>query len=139
MISWGYETDGLCLLCGTEMESHNHLFFQCSFTAFVWRNLFLHLQLSNVPMAWDPLLTWLQDIHLDVTTRLALLQAWQGAIYELWKERNRRMHDGVTLSHSHVLRLVLSSVKDKCRALCNLGSSQGDLLLQKWSHSNGFS
>ncbi|CAA7058009.1 unnamed protein product [Microthlaspi erraticum] len=138
MSSWGYEIDGTCLLCRTEPESRDHLFFQCSYSAFVWRKLFLHLQLSNVLMNWGPLLSWFQVANLDATTRSALLQAWQGAIYELWKERNRRLHDGVTLSHSQVLKFVLSSVLDKCRALRIMGSSQGDLLLQKWSHSNGF-
>ncbi|KAH0850131.1 hypothetical protein HID58_095757 [Brassica napus] len=31
--------------------------------------------------------------------KLAILQVWQAAIYELCKERNRRLHDGINDLH----------------------------------------
>ncbi|CAA7026629.1 unnamed protein product [Microthlaspi erraticum] len=73
-----------------------------------------------------------QASSFDNAKRLALLQGWQGAVYELWKERNRRMHDGVTFSPGKVFHLILSSLMDKCRALTLLGSSHGDSILQLW-------
>lgn len=138
LTSCGYETDGICLICGLDLETRDHLFFECSFSASVWRNLMTQLHIPNAHLNWDDLLNWIHITSLDECTRLALLQGWQGAIYELWKERNRRLHDGVTLSHGKVFRLILRSVMDKCRAMSLLGSSRGDLLLQRWSHSHGF-
>ncbi|KAG5411718.1 hypothetical protein IGI04_008037 [Brassica rapa subsp. trilocularis] len=34
--------------------------------------------------------------------KLVILQVWQAAIYELCKERNRRLHDGLTLPPVHI-------------------------------------
>ncbi|VVA90333.1 unnamed protein product [Arabis nemorensis] len=64
---------------------------------------------------------------------LALLQGWQAAIYEIWKERNRRFHDGATLSPSLILQRIFVVVKNKSIAMENLGSGRGEALLRIWS------
>ncbi|CAA7058554.1 unnamed protein product [Microthlaspi erraticum] len=129
MSAWGYDSDGTCLLCGIELETRDHLFFECSFSASVWRRLMFCLNLHNVPGHWAQLLDWLTSASLDTTKKLALLQDWQGAVYELWKERNR-LHDGVTFPYGKIFSLILSSVRDKCRAMSMFGSSHGDSMLQ---------
>ncbi|CAA7024003.1 unnamed protein product [Microthlaspi erraticum] len=117
MSSWGFEMEGTCLLCGANRETRDHLFFECPFSAFVWERLMIQLDLCIVPMSWMNLLYWLQVASLDNTLRLAVLQGWQGAVYEIWREHNRRLHDGVTLSQGKVFRIIISFVMDKCRAL----------------------
>ncbi|CAA7034489.1 unnamed protein product [Microthlaspi erraticum] len=83
--AWGYATEGTCLLCGSELETRDHLFFECSYSASIWRRLTLHLNILNVPVHWSMLLSWLNVTPLEASKRLALLQGWQGAVYEIWK------------------------------------------------------
>ncbi|CAA7043002.1 unnamed protein product [Microthlaspi erraticum] len=72
--SWGYETEGVCLLCGSALESRDHLFFECSYSASIWRKLMGHLSFSNIPIHWNQILHWFQVVASDEPTKLALLR-----------------------------------------------------------------
>lgn len=130
--SWNPDTLTTCLLCGSDSESRDHLFFDCAFSAEVWLLINCRLNLHTAPNSWNATLTWLPTAHIDRYVRLALLQAWQSAIYGIWFERNTRMHSGLTQSPAVVARKALRIVIDKCFALRFLGSALGFLLLQIW-------
>ncbi|CAN7134773.1 unnamed protein product [Brassica rapa subsp. narinosa] len=132
LISWNIDIDPACLLCGDGEESRNHLFFECSFSLVVWRSLLHRFHLSSVPSRWADILLWLPNAHPDSMVRLAILQVWQAAIYELWKERNRRVHDGLTLPPIRIMRYISSSLRDKCSALLSLSHPLGPRLAQFW-------
>ncbi|CAA7019532.1 unnamed protein product [Microthlaspi erraticum] len=134
MIGWGYKVEGTCLLCSLDLETRDHLFFRCPFSAAIWRRIKLLLHAPMAPMEWNHLLSWFNVTLLDSSKKLAMLQGWQGAIYEIWRERNRRLHNGVTLPYGRVFNLIFSSTKDKCRAMVLLGSSRGDPIFHQWSH-----
>lgn len=37
--AWGLLSDSSCVLCYGGSESHSHLFFDCSFTSLIWKNV----------------------------------------------------------------------------------------------------
>uniref|UniRef100_A0A5B7BV48 Reverse transcriptase zinc-binding domain-containing protein n=1 Tax=Davidia involucrata TaxID=16924 RepID=A0A5B7BV48_DAVIN len=39
LLRYGGISDGRCLFCNQAVETHSHLFFQCSFTSSLWRHL----------------------------------------------------------------------------------------------------
>ncbi|XP_020881839.1 uncharacterized protein LOC9313537 [Arabidopsis lyrata subsp. lyrata] len=80
--SWGYDVELDCLLCGLAHESRNHLFFNCVFSVEVWRLITQRLHISSSPLLWDQILLWLPTTLVSRNKILALLQGWQGAIYE---------------------------------------------------------
>ncbi|CAA7033781.1 unnamed protein product [Microthlaspi erraticum] len=133
VVSWGYDTEASCLLCGSEQETRDHLFFECPFSTDVWRKINLKLNLTDPPLNWQQILQWLNRATSSAEVKLALLQGWQATVYELWRERNRRYHDGLTMNQDVILKLIFSTVKDKCRALVQLDHSKGSLILQLWS------
>ncbi|KAJ6384033.1 hypothetical protein OIU78_027353 [Salix suchowensis] len=45
-----------CLLCGSQVEDHNHLFFKCTYSAEVWREISLKAQVSWSSVPWRQ--TW---------------------------------------------------------------------------------
>ncbi|CAH2060105.1 unnamed protein product [Thlaspi arvense] len=106
-LKWGYDTEGICLLCGLDYKTRDHLFFECSYLAEVWRKLTLKLNITS-----------------DESSKLALLQGWQSTIFELWRERNRRFHEGITFNQEKVLKFILTTVKNKCRGLIHMSSSK---------------
>lgn len=121
-----------CLLCGLAHESRNHLFFGCVFSAEVWRLITQKLGFSSPPILWDHILFWLSTIPVSKYKKLALLQGWQGAIYELWRERNRRFHDGLSLSPVLVAKHIISTLENKGHALNQLGFKHEISILQCW-------
>ncbi|CAH8268181.1 unnamed protein product [Arabidopsis lyrata] len=133
LASWGLDVESTCLLCGLGDESRNHLFFDCIFSQEIWNGVTLRLHLFNAPSSWQQVLSWLPNASSSRHISLALLQGWQACIYEIWKERNRRFHDGVTQPPHRLLVRILAVVKNKSTALHNSGSHLGASLLRIWS------
>ena len=132
LVSWNVDLEPICLLCGEGDESRNHLFFECSFSGVVWRSMLRRFHLPSVPLVWADILLWLPNAHSDSMVKLAILQVWQAAIYELWKERNRRLHDGLTLPPVRIMGYISAALRDKCSALLSLSHPLGPRLAQFW-------
>ncbi|KAG7576912.1 hypothetical protein ISN45_Aa03g012390 [Arabidopsis thaliana x Arabidopsis arenosa] len=130
--NWGLDIELDCLLCGLAHESRNHLFFECAFSTEVWTLITQRLRISSPPYHWDQILLWLPRASASKHKKLALLQGWQGAIYELWRERNRRFHDGLSVSPITLVSRILTTVNNKCNAMLQLGLSRGSSVLQCW-------
>jgi len=91
--STGTITNHTCILCGLYMETHEHLFFDCSFTGTVWRSINTRANLQWPHPSWQELLQWASTHyrkHNDfkhMVPRLLL----STTIYLLWHERNNRV------------------------------------------------
>ncbi|KAG7536847.1 Reverse transcriptase zinc-binding domain [Arabidopsis suecica] len=117
LVRWGCDVEKTCLLCGEEEESRDHLFFQCSYSAGIWKNIVAILTPLVAPSHWESTIIWLNSASLSKDTFLALLQAWHACIYEVWSERNRRYHSGKTLPPSSVYRNVLNACTNRAQSL----------------------
>lgn len=132
LLSWNVDVEPFCLLCGEGDESRNHLFFECSFSSVVWRFLLRRFRFSSLPLLWSDILLWLPIAHPDAMVKLGILQVWQASIYELWKERNRRSHEGLTQPPARIMRYISETLRDKCSALLSLGHPLGPRLARFW-------
>ena len=133
LLAWGLDVEGICLLCGTQQESRNHLFFECTFSAEVWRAALLRLRVYNAPTSWESVIDWLSAFSGDRQHKLVVLQIWQGCLYEIWKERNSRFHLGTTVPTSKICGGVIRIARSKAVALKNSGRKLGTDLVSFWS------
>ncbi|KAJ9536537.1 hypothetical protein OSB04_un000289 [Centaurea solstitialis] len=88
--AWMHDTSTLCCpLCDTIPDSHDHLFFDCSYSREVWRRLKRLVGLHGFPEVWSVIMEYLNDNRgpRRMSHRLAL----SGAVYFIWRERNRRL------------------------------------------------
>ncbi|XP_024007936.1 uncharacterized protein LOC112083946 [Eutrema salsugineum] len=131
--AWGLDVENTCLLCGSSTESRNHLFFECTYSYEVWREVLAHLHLSFIPGSWNEVVLWLPTATTTKVQFLALVQGWQASMFEIWAERNRRFHDGFSLRPSQVLLKILAVLRNKSRALLQIGSKYGDGLVALWT------
>lgn len=99
--NWGTNISPLCLLCNRMEETHQHLFFQCSFSPKIWTAFTLHAGLSP-PSNFDLILLWLDNPSTCRNTTLIIRLATQATLYAIWKERNSKLHS--TESRTAVLR-----------------------------------
>uniref|UniRef100_A0A0D3BFV6 Reverse transcriptase zinc-binding domain-containing protein n=1 Tax=Brassica oleracea var. oleracea TaxID=109376 RepID=A0A0D3BFV6_BRAOL len=136
--SWSLDVETVCLLCGSCNESRDHLFFTCSFSSAVWWNSIMsRFGIEDLPSSWSEVLLFLLHAPGNNTQRTAFFQGWQTSVYELWRERNRRLHDGLTWPAARVVKLILSSLRDKC-SRWRLKVSQGPLLASFWEEGLEF-
>jgi len=91
--STGIITNNTCILCGLHVETHEHLFFDCSFTDSVWRSINTRAQLQWPHTSWQDLLQWASTHYRqqnDITHMIARLLL-STTVYFLWHERNNRV------------------------------------------------
>ncbi|KAL1222629.1 hypothetical protein V5N11_002455 [Cardamine amara subsp. amara] len=133
LLAWGLDVEPLCLLCGSCPESRNHLFFECPYSTALWKEITLKLGFQDPPYSWECIIQWLPLASPTKDQSLALLLGWQASLYEIWSERNRRFHNGTSLTHNSVLRIIKVNIKNKCIALKNQKTKHGEALFLIWS------
>ena len=124
-----------CLLCHSQQESHDHLFFQCPLSMQIWSSVSYKGAFHVPTLAWTNFLSWLsvswKGNSFGMQTRKLCLSV---TIYHIWKERNSRLHENGPKGRRRSSPLSLSKlgwrstykkVKDKpmnwsIQAICNL-------------------
>lgn len=113
LIQRGMVVDSSCLLCANGVEDCQHLFFSCTFSADVWRQIWLKfLGIRRSPRAWRCDLNWYRYMcrgRNSGSKNFKLLLAC--TIYALWKERNDRLFHKGHRTVSEVIAIVTSLVR----------------------------
>ncbi|XP_019084301.1 PREDICTED: uncharacterized protein LOC109125941 [Camelina sativa] len=111
---WGMNILAACVLCSTGLESHHHMFFNCSYSSEIWCS-FASRVLPIPPRSIDEAISQILLLNqphqaMDSAILKLLLQT---VVYHLWKERNSRIFSA-TSSPPAALRLVMDrSMRDK--------------------------
>ena len=78
-----------CTLCNKEMEDHNHLFFNCTYSTFIWQDILRRMNLQNNAATWEEVVKWAADKWKKKTpTHTIPKMALGAAVYHIWRERN---------------------------------------------------
>ncbi|XP_035843943.1 uncharacterized protein LOC110931624 [Helianthus annuus] len=96
ILQWNRKVHGsmnqmCCLLCYADLETHDHLFFQCSYSEKVWRIVRSKVGMTMVNEKWDDIVEWLIPRAKSRAIRMVasrLIVA--AAAYAIWSERNAR-------------------------------------------------
>ncbi|KAJ9536602.1 hypothetical protein OSB04_un000203 [Centaurea solstitialis] len=89
-LHWKHDPpDMKCPLCKNFMDSHDHLFFLCTFSLEVWRTIKHDTCLYGFDERWENIRAALIQGRgpWKKEQRLAL----QASVYCIWRERNRRL------------------------------------------------
>ncbi|KAI8551744.1 hypothetical protein RHMOL_Rhmol06G0210100 [Rhododendron molle] len=102
-----------CLLCSTNLESHSHLFFQCSFSSTLWYGAWNKVSVSGISNNLDDIVAWFNlNVQGKSSRSLLMRSILAAAVYLIWRERNLRFSQGKTL-HVELLALQLvNSIRD---------------------------
>ncbi|KAI9156675.1 hypothetical protein LWI28_010401 [Acer negundo] len=97
-----------CVLCNSHLESHAHLFFECSFSRAIWTQLLNYCGSPWNGLGWNAFIAWASahwrgDTPIIVTKKLCLVVA----VYHIWRERNCRIFEGTKKSSSVVVRTII--------------------------------
>ncbi|GKC65840.1 putative reverse transcriptase domain-containing protein [Tanacetum coccineum] len=81
-----------CSLCGTQPDSHEHLFFECSYSSKVWTLIRGLVGMDMVPPVLDNILVWFQPIGNKRTIQNIIGKIlFAAASYFIWLERKNRL------------------------------------------------
>ncbi|KAH0905945.1 hypothetical protein HID58_037772 [Brassica napus] len=132
LLSWGLQTDPLCLLCNLHPECRNHIYFQCSFSMGVWRNLSSKLGLIVSSDEWDDILQALIGLTGNKHLRYLTILAWQSAIHEIWRERNNKLHRSSFKSIDVIISTISSIIKNCISAMRQTQPLESSACMKLW-------
>ncbi|KAJ9536687.1 hypothetical protein OSB04_un000160 [Centaurea solstitialis] len=90
LILWKQEPpDWKCSLCGVCLDSHQHLFFECSYASSVWLQVRNAIGWLDAPLGWEGMMGILsgQAQPKKFMHKIGLA----ASVYMIWKERNKRL------------------------------------------------
>ncbi|KAL0304621.1 UNVERIFIED_CONTAM: hypothetical protein Sangu_3073900 [Sesamum angustifolium] len=112
---WLSHIDGACILCDSgSSETHNHLFFACSYARHCISTIRTHIRFAWPYMEWQRGVTWAtarwRGNHIVNAAYRSLLAS---LVYHIWQERNRRRFQAINRPPSIVASIVIEEVKQR--------------------------
>lgn len=97
-----------CVLCGAGTDNCQHLFFECSFSAAVWKTVLGRFGITRIPQQWSNELIWLRASCKGRNVRSCLIrQIFATTVYKVWGERNCRVFcEGSTSAQGIAARII---------------------------------
>ncbi|XP_039057445.1 uncharacterized protein LOC120200761 [Hibiscus syriacus] len=116
---FGLITETDCVVCGSGLESRDHLFTGYFFAKEVWRTILASCGIRYDMQSWDECLSWLVVNLKGKSLRVQILKlAWTGFLYYIWEERNHRCFRGHSRSAGTVVYRIKEAVKIKLYRNC---------------------
>ncbi|XP_039026287.1 uncharacterized protein LOC120159819 [Hibiscus syriacus] len=119
LVRFGLVIDNVCGLCGSGIESRDHLFAKCPFAKEVWGIVLISCDVRYDLNSWDDVFNWLIANLKGISLRVRIMKlAWTGLLYSIWEEHNHRLFRGST----HSVDVVVNCIKEAVRVkLCRFG------------------
>ena len=123
----------MCSLCNTRSDSHEHLFFQCSFANKVWEIMVQNASFMNRNHDLLSGCRYIADKQVKNNFGWAVDKLILAAsVYFIWQERNRRLFTGVSRNVESVISCIKDSVKTRLLALKVKKSTKSQRIASKW-------
>lgn len=101
--------DPICLLCGSELEDHNHLFIHCSVTQRLWYSLLKWWNLPFIfPEGVQDLFQQTQSISTAPGINSLFLLTCLCSVWAIWFARNNLLHNGIPWDENSLLHFIQS-------------------------------
>nr|XP_043613082.1 uncharacterized protein LOC122585046 [Erigeron canadensis] len=122
-----------CSLCKTGLDSHSHLFFECSYSAQVWIGIKHLASLANSSQRWEDILAILLPLSksnsaTSVIARLALA----ATVYFVWQETNNRMFTNNQRPPEQLIKAIIDTVRLRLVTIKFKAGEKLKKLLEDW-------
>lgn len=131
MLSWGGNFNSGCSFCDEEMETRNHIFFECEYSEAVWKNLAGKLMEDDYSYIWADIVA-LISTDQKTTKFFALKYVFQATIHRLWLERNGRRLGEASKPHNTMSRMIDRIVRNRFLSIRRAGDNRMEDGLQLW-------
>ncbi|XP_022040986.1 uncharacterized protein LOC110943551 [Helianthus annuus] len=122
-----------CLLCYESLDSHDHLFFECKFSAKVWEFIRAKAGMDNVEAKWSAITEWLrQRARSKSADNLVCRLLVAASAYVIWRERNTRFFKNHARPPENICDSICDTVRYRLMGLKFKNTPKVRRLLQRW-------
>lgn len=89
LLSWNLNIDGICSFCQQEMESVQHMYFQCVYSHEIWCTVLAKLRIHSQGMSFSEGVRWAAKKCSRFKTRSAAFLLWRQLIVFDYRETPR--------------------------------------------------
>ena len=132
MMTWNVGANSLCVLCQNVIESRDHLFFECPYSAEVWSKLARGLLRGSFTTLWSELMVLIKDNNGGLLERFLFRYTLQVTLSSLWRERNDRRHGSQPIMAGPLVKMIERQVKNRCLSLRQMGDLKFSGALTMW-------
>lgn len=130
LLRWGMNISSSCCLCDTGEEDRDHLFLKCEISEALWSLALQRLGYSfRAFHTWTSFADWTATRD-SVTSRTLKRMVAQATTYNIWIERNNRLHGQEFRTPAVLFKIIDRSIKDAILGRRKLKKFQ--LLMQLW-------
>ncbi|GJZ08185.1 hypothetical protein Tco_0542468 [Tanacetum coccineum] len=123
----------VCPLCELQPDSHQHLFFDCSFSKQVWNHMKTFVDLPNSRPDLNNILSFIRPTAKRRSSRSFIANLFLAAsCYFFWQERNSRLFKNNKKTVSQVIACAMDSVRLKLMSCHFKKSNDGEFFSQIW-------
>lgn len=111
----GVTTSGVCVLCKSACETHNHLFFKCPFATQVWEAIAVKTLVCWPSLSLQRIITWASThlISKDNFQHLIGRLAIAATVYAIWYERNSRIFQNTARPRPKIIKEILNQIRER--------------------------
>ncbi|KAJ0833348.1 putative RNA-directed DNA polymerase [Helianthus annuus] len=122
-----------CLLCYENVDSHDHLFFECKLSSEIWCTVRSKVGMDTVEPRWTEIVDWLKHRSRSKSARNLLCKLIVAAsMYVIWQERNNRLFKNHARPPDIISKAVIERVRYKLMGLRFKNTIRVRELLEKW-------
>nr|GEU32489.1 hypothetical protein [Tanacetum cinerariifolium] len=123
-----------CTLCESQPDSHEHLFFECSFSRQVWCHMRKLVGLSLIQPSLEMILSFIIPMAKRRTSKCVITKLVIAAsVYFIWQERNNRLFNNDKRTADQVIECIMSSIRLKLMSCRFKKSNDGGDALKRWN------
>lgn len=112
IMRWNNDLNMKCSLCNEVQDSHNHLFFECKYSKYIWSCLKKKMRKEGLTDSWDNVIEQFANGPCNNTIDSVLARITLAtAVYHIWKERNTRIFTGEELDVQVLLNIIVEKIK----------------------------
>ncbi|GKD17016.1 zinc knuckle CX2CX4HX4C containing protein, partial [Tanacetum coccineum] len=123
----------VCPLCESQPDSHDHLFFGCRVSSWIWDQLKPYMCIPNLPSALNDIVEFLIPFAKMKSIRIVICKlVFAAACYFIWQERNFRIFKKKKRMQVQIVELIKSNVRLKLLT-CSFKKTQNvQMLMHLW-------
>ncbi|XP_022042316.1 uncharacterized protein LOC110944982 [Helianthus annuus] len=138
IMRWNHSVTGsmnlmCCLLCQSGLETHEHLFFECSYSKSVWHKVRHKVYMNSIQDSWEDISAWFiaranSKSVFSVASRLVVA----AAAYVIWSERNARFFSNRLRPPEQLADRIISTVRTKLISFRYKQTSNVNRFMEEW-------
>jgi hypothetical protein len=120
----GTASSALCVLCGLQVETHEHLFFECNYTGVVWVSICQRANMQWPCKPWTQFLHWAATYYNkknDIDHMIARLML-SITVYFLWYERNNRVFTNNAQPYQTTTEFIFQQIRTHLATMDQVGT-----------------